>query len=149
MTGSPTYSRLTREEVRLLAAPENEQVQEDWRDMVGALYGVVAIYSVTLPRPLFYDERTALARLAETVEKLRGTPFYHRAASNARTAEEIWRMWERGGHTDELHRAADAFVDELLNDSSAVEEYPDVPPPVRSAAEEGRAELRRRVAGGR
>ncbi|HEU4456479.1 MAG TPA: hypothetical protein VFR81_25655 [Longimicrobium sp.] len=103
------------------------------------------MFSVTRPRPLYYFEEKVPSEIAAGLEALRGTPFHDRMARNVEAAAEIRRMWEEHGHTDELHAAADAYLDALGDDYTAVTRYPDV---VDRPAERGHAsEPRRRAAG--
>src|SRR5215207_9029039 len=98
-----TYSPLSPEEVQLLRSPEYADVMESWLRTQGPLHGMISMFSVSRPRPLYYFEEEAPPRIVDGLERLRGTPFHDRMAHNVQAAAAIRRMWEERGHTDELH----------------------------------------------
>jgi hypothetical protein len=120
MGQTPGYSRLAPTEARLLAEFASEGLQDAWLGTLEQLDGMVSLYSVARPRPLYFDEEQGPTEVAESLEELRGTPLYDRMARNVEAAAEIRRMWEEQGHTDELHEAADAYLDALGDDYAAV-----------------------------
>src|SRR3712207_6947046 len=57
------YTTLFRS-VRFLAAPENEALRDIWESALSNLLGIVAMYSITWPRPLYwYGEERELEQL--------------------------------------------------------------------------------------
>ncbi|HEX8695417.1 MAG TPA: hypothetical protein VF746_23595 [Longimicrobium sp.] len=148
MPHGTTYTRFTPEELDLLVAPGNEEVQDDWLSALELLDGLVAPFSDTHPLPLYLDEERDPALVEESIEKLRGTRFHQRMKENAEAAREIQDMWERHGHTDELRAAADAYLNELDLDYVAVTRHPESAPPLPTQQMEG-SQPRRRMAGGR
>jgi hypothetical protein len=147
MTDRPGYSRLTPDELRALRAPGNEALMEDWLRTQGPLHGTVSMFSVTRPRPLYYFHQEAPGQIAAGLDALRGTPFHDRMRRNVEAAAEIRRMWEEQGHTDELHEAADAYLDALGDDYAAVTRHAGSAEPSRPAERGQTPEPRRRAAG--
>ncbi|WP_420128788.1 hypothetical protein [Longimicrobium sp.] len=144
---TPAYHPLSRAEVALLLAPENKELELAWDRVAGALHGVVAMLSITYPRPLYYYEDAARRTLAEEPERLRGTPFHAAAVRNVQAAEEIERMFQEQGHTPELHQIVDRYLDTLLDEFDSMRLYPDVPPQRALDEENGLAGYPRAVAG--
>ena len=144
---TPAYHPLSRDEVALLLAPENKELELVWDRLAGALHGVVAMLSITHPRPLYYYEDAARRSMAEDPERLRGTPFHAAAVKNVLAAEGIERILQEQGHTPELHQIVDRYLDTLLDEFDAIRLYPEIPP--RPRMEEGNciADQRRAVAG--
>lgn len=143
MEWTTAYSPLSGAEARLTIYAD-EELQDLWLSTLEMLDGMVSLYSVTRPPPLYFDEERGPAQLTEILEELRGTLLHEPMARNVEAAMEIRRMWEEHGHTDELHEAADAFLDALGHDYAVVTRHSDaaVPPVKRD-----RAEPRRRAAG--
>lgn len=143
----PEYQPLSREQIALLLAPANVDLERAWDSLTGALHGVVAMLSVTHPRPLYYYEDAARRDLVEQPERLRGTAFHDTAVRNVRAAEEIERIFRERGHTPELHEIVDRYLDALLDEFSAMRLYPEVPPRRDPDEENGLANHHRAVAG--
>jgi len=148
MARATAYSHFTSDELSLLRALGSEELQDRWLSALELLDGLVAPFSGTRPLPLYFDEEQGPATVKESVEKLRGTRFHERMQKNAEAAQEIRRMWERHGHTDELHAAADAFLNEMDLDYAVVTEYPDAAQAAPALPLEN-PQPRRRMAGGR
>jgi hypothetical protein len=144
---TPAYHPLSRAEVALLLAPENKELELIWDRLAGALHGVIAMLSVTYPRPLYHYEDSARRALVEQLERLCGTPFHEAAARNVRAAEEIERMFRERGHTPELHEVVDRYLDALLDEFDAIRLYPEFPPRPRVAEASEAADQQRAVAG--
>jgi hypothetical protein len=143
----PVYHALSTNEVELLLTPENEEVELAWTRLRGALHGVVAMLSVTYPRPLYHYEESARRRMVEEPERLRGTVFYDTAVRNVRAAQEIERIFQERGHTPELHEIVDRYLDALLDEFAAMRLYPEIPPRRDEDEENGLANHHRAVAG--
>ncbi len=141
------YHPLPREQIGLLLAPENAELEAAWDSLTGALHGLIAMLSVTHPRPLYHYEEPARRDLVEQPERLRGTPFHAFALENVRAAEELEKMFREHGHTDELHEAVDHYLDDLVAEFDAMRLYPELPPPREPAEDAGGADQRRAVAG--
>jgi hypothetical protein len=142
---TPTYSPLTAELRALLHGAA--EAREEWHNASAALSGVVSLLSETYPRPLYFDGVDAeWEGVDEGLAGLSGTPFYHQVHENREAARELWRMWEREGHTDSLHELVDAYLDGLTAESLAVRHYP-ATPPVHTATPPV-MERRSRIAGG-
>jgi hypothetical protein len=124
----PEYQALSRGEIGLLLAPENADAERAWDSLTGALHGLIAVLSDTHPRPLYFYEEADRVRVAEQLERLRGTPFYAVAAANARAAEVIERMARERGNSPELQKIVDRYVDTLLDEYDAARLYPAIPP---------------------
>jgi len=143
---TPEYHPLSREQIGLLLTPENSELERAWSSLSGALHGVIAMLSITHPRPLYHYEESARRDMVEDPERLRGTPFYAPAVRNVRAAEEIERMFRERGHTPEIHDIVDGYLDALLDEFDEMRLYPEVPPRRRSEEENGVAP-RQAVAG--
>lgn len=140
-----TYRPLSREELEWLHIPENRDMELVWMSVRGELHGIVAMLSITHPRPLYHYEEYARRVVAEAPERLRGTPLYAKAIANVRAAEELERMFRDHGQTPELHQAVDAYLDSLLDEFDEMRLYPELPPAHR--AENRLADGHRAVAG--
>lgn len=143
----PVYRPLSRGEVELLLAPENRDLELAWTYLRGQLHGVVAMLSITHPRPLYHYEENARRVLAEWPERLRGSRFYEKAIANVRAAEEVERMFREHGHNPELHDVVDAYLDALLDEFDEMRLYPEIPP--RHGADEENGAGRHRAVAGR
>lgn len=143
----PRYSRLAPEDVAYLRAADHDAERDQWRRAQGAASAMLAIYSHTHPRPLYYE--TAPQRLEAALRELRGTRVHEHAARNAETAEAILRMIEERGNAGSLHEAVDAYLDEALEDWTAVIYGPDVLREIQEREQEEPPQYRRRAAGGR
>lgn len=146
MMKRPSYHPLSREQVGRLMAPGNAGIQQAWSRLRSALHGIVAMLSVTYPRPLYHYEQSARRTLTEEPGRLRGTPFHSAAMQNVQAAEEIERMFREHGHTPELHEVVDAYLDALLDEFEEMRLYPEIPP-ARMDALGGVADQHRAVAG--
>lgn len=124
----PLYLPLSREQIHQLKAPENAGLEQVWTRLRGALHGMVAMFSVTHPRPLYWNDEFNRTRLKQDPGRLRGTAFYAPALRNVRAAEEIERLFRQHGHTAELHETVDAYLDTLLDEFEEMRLYPEIPP---------------------
>jgi hypothetical protein len=122
---STSYSPLSRESVGLLL--ENEKTTRAWERLTDGLTGVLSLKGTYHPRPLI-DEEYARELIAEGLEELTESPFHGQAARNARALEEIERQFNERGPAAELHRAADDYLDALLNEWDLLRFYPEEPP---------------------
>lgn len=143
----PGYRPLSRAQLDLLMAPGNDELQECWDSIAGALHSTLSMLSVSRPRPLYWDDAFNRQRLASEPARLRGTPLHEIALQNVRAAEEIERMFREQGHSPELHAIVDSYLDTLLDEFDAIRLYPEVPPPRISDEENGLAGHHRAVAG--
>jgi hypothetical protein len=143
----PEYHPLSREQIELLLAPEHSGMELVWQSLAGALHGVIAMLSITHPRPLYHYEDSARRRIAEEPERLRGSPFHSAALENVLAAEEIERMFRERGHAPELHAMVDAYLDALVDEFDAIRLYPEFPPRRDVDEEHGLAGNYRAVAG--
>jgi hypothetical protein len=144
---APAYQQLSREQIGLLLAPGNEDLESAWMRLTGALHGMMKMLSVTYPRPLYYEEADARRALVEQPERLRESPFYEAAVGNAEAAGEIERLCQEQGRTEKVNALVDAFIEDLLDEYDALRLYPEVPPP--RAVQEPNPWTARFVAGGR
>jgi hypothetical protein len=144
---APAYQQLSREQIALLLAPGNEELESAWMRLTGAMHGMMKMLSVTYPRPLYYEEEDARRALVEQADKLQESPFYETAAGNVQAAGEIERLCREQGRTDEVNALVDAYIEGLLDEYDALRLYPELPP-VRPV-QEPNPWTARFVAGGR
>jgi hypothetical protein len=142
----PMYHPLTRDQITMLLAPENAEMEESWDLLTGALHGVIAVLSTTHPRPLYFYEESDRRDLAEQPLRLRGTPFHEIALSNVRAAEEIERMAREDGDAPGIQEIVDQFLDALIAEFNTISHHPDRRPG-GSADEENGLAGHRAVAG--
>lgn len=143
----PAYQPLTREQIKLLLMPENADVRRAWDSLNGALHGLVAVWSDTHPRPLYFYEEADRRDLIDQPARLRGTPFHEIALHNVRAAGEIERLARERGGLPEVQAIIDRYVDSLLDEFDAIRHYPEIPPPRIADEENGTAGPHRVVAG--
>ena len=141
----PRYLPLSREQIHQLKAPENAEAEQVWTRLRGALHNVVAMFSSTHPRPLYWNAEFNRTRLEQDPNCLRGTAFYEPALRNVRAAEHIERLFREHGDTAELHETVDAYLDELLDEFDEMRLYPELPP--ANHAENGLADAHRAISG--
>jgi hypothetical protein len=139
---TPTYQPLSREQIAVLLAPGNADLERAWDALSGALHGLIAVYSDTHPRPLYFNEEKDRRDLTEQPLYLRGTPFHEIAMHNVRAAEAIERMARERGSSPEVQGVVDRYVDQLLDESDAIRAYPGLPPYPRLAQSDGALEYR-------
>jgi hypothetical protein len=144
----PLYHPLSREQIAEMRASENAEVQRVWTRLRGALHSIIAMLSITHPRPLYWNDEFNRARVKHDPDCLRGTPFYELALQNVRAAEEIERMFHEHGHTAELHDTVDAYLDALLDEFEEMRLYPEIPP-CRPGPEDHALSGQQRAAAGR
>ncbi|HEU4881848.1 MAG TPA: hypothetical protein VFT45_06375 [Longimicrobium sp.] len=122
------YQPLSREQIHLLMAPENEELERVWSRLTGALHGLVAVWSDTHPRPLYFYEDVDRLTVLEQPGRLRGTSLYEIAMHNVQSAAEIERLARERGHTPEVQAIIDRYVDTLLDEFDHMRLYPEIPP---------------------
>lgn len=124
----PEYQQLSREQIELLLAPENAELERAWDSLTGALHGLIAVLSDTHPRPLYFYEELDRQDLIEQPRRLWGTAFYEVALHNVQAAEEIERMARECGNAPEAQEIIDRYVDALLDEFDAIRLYPEIHP---------------------
>lgn len=139
---TPTYQPLSREQIATLLAPGNADLERAWDSLSGALHGLVAVYSDTHPRPLYFYQEKDRRDLTEQPLRLRGTPFHEIAMQNVRAAKAIELMARERGSSPEFQEIVDRYVDQLLDESDAIRAFPGMPPRSRLAQTGGAADCR-------
>lgn len=143
----PEYQQLSREQIELLLAPENAELERAWDSLTGALHGLIAVLSDTPPRPLYFYEESDRRDLVEQPRRLWGTAFHDVALHNVQAAGEIERMARERGDAPEVQEIIDGYADALLDEYDAIRLYPEIPPRSRAEAGSGIADHHRAVAG--
>ncbi len=141
------YHPLCGEQISTLLAPENADLERAWDSLTGALHGLIAIWSTTHPRPLYFYEELDRRDLVEQPARLLGTEFYEIALHNVRAAEEVERIASERGDTPEVREIVDQYVDAILDEFDAIRQFPEIPRSRSADEENGMADRHRAVAG--
>lgn len=139
-----SYSPLSREELDVLLAPNEQETAQAWDDLTAGLSTLLHLKTATYPRPLVPEE-SARKMIPEALQALRDTPFYLRALHNARGVEEIERQFREHGPDPELYRVVDDCIESMLEEWMAIQHYPDPPPALTSREPDPRFEPWRAV----
>jgi hypothetical protein len=124
---STSYLPLSRQELDVLLAPDEEATARAWDDLTTGLNTLLHLMTATYMRPLIPEE-TAREMIPEALRVLEGTPFHARALHNAQAIEEIERRFREHGPSMELYRAVDECIEVMLDEWNAIQYYPEPPP---------------------